>query len=364
MKTNKIAIAASFALVAGVLAGCTATPEAPTATGSEVPREDVTLRINTGVPPTHHINQNIYLPWKEYVEDATDGQVTVELYDADTLGTLATALQDVSSGVYDLTATVPSYFPESGLLPTTIAGLAFATPGDVGDANAVISEYLGRVRDQVQLEGVTVVGAGVSTPYQIFSREPLESVADLRGLQIKVAGAVDAELVDAWGAIPVQLPVSETYVGLERGTVEAAALPPETVVSFKIPEVAPHMLRINGWASVLVSIISTQFLDSLSTDMRALFDDDLLPRLAELTATTYVTVDAANSTELESMLNDSGGSIADVTDAESQELREAGRAQWEEWIATADGLGYDGQAMVDIWFDLLASKGAPLPYQP
>lgn len=320
----------------------------------------VKLRVNTGVGPSHHLVTNVFEPWKEYVEQESGGKVTVEIYNGDTLGSLNSALTDLSNGVYDAGVIVPTYFQDSGAFPLTIASLAYAYP-DLEVGNVVMDEFAEQFAEDISVEGVHLVDTSVSDTYSIFSKTPIRSVDDLSGQQVKVQGEADAALIEQWGANPVQIATSETYQALERGTIDAA---PYTLVGnagTNFQEVAPFVTQVNAWGTLSTPAMSQAFLDSLSPELRQQFDEDFLPELADLNDATYGKALEAAQSGLAEKLDEADGELIELSETELSRFQEGAAPQWEAWKAQAEGMGYDGQAMINAWMELLEGEGATLP---
>lgn len=362
MKIRKLAAALATAALVGSLAAC-ASGESPSSSesGGGAEYESVTLSINTGVPPTHHLNQNVFLPWKEYVEEATDGAVTVELYDANTLGSLTTVISDLESGLYDMGVVVPTFFLDSPLFSLTVGNLLGAAP-DQGVGSEIVTDYLSELGGDLDVQGVEIVGASVTTLYEFWSKTPLASVDDIKGLQVRVGSAIEGQVVSLLGGIPVQVPPAESYQALERATVEAAYFPAETALGFKLYEVAPNLFESNLATTVISLATRSAFLDGLSEPLRELFDTDLLPKAVELLQGSYAKVAVENTDAIEELESAGDLTVTQIADADSATVAAAAEEQWAQWIADADSKGFDGQALADQWLGLMDAAGVERPY--
>lgn len=345
---------AGAVLLLAILSGCAGTSSEASAA------DPVIMRISTGVGPSHHLVKNVFEPWKKQIEEEAGGKVDVEIYNGTTLGSLDSALTDLSNGIYDAGVVVPTYFPDSGLFPLTIAGLAYAYP-DLAVGNKVMDKFAEQFKQDIGIDGVRLVDTSVSDTYSIFSTSPIRTVDDLQGKQIKVQGKSDAELVRHWGANPVQISTSETYQALERGTIDAA---PYTLVGnagSNFQEVAPYVTKINAWGTLSTPALSEHFLDSLSPNLRDQFESDFIPSLAKLNDATYGKALPGAEKLLESKIATDGGEIIPLDDATLKEFQDASIPQWDSWQQQADEKGYDGKAMVDAWMRLLENEGASAP---
>lgn len=320
------------------------------------------IKINSGLPPTHPIVTNLLDPWLEEVEEKTDGRVKGKVYNGEALGTLSTAIDDIESGVYEVGLVVPTYFYDSSFFPMTIGSLAFAYP-DAKVGSEMFAEYIEAYEDELKTDDLVIASAFGTDPYVFFSKKPISSIADLKGVALKAQGDADTSLLSAWGAAPVSMPTGEVYEALDKNTITAAPYTKVGVMSTKFYEVAPYMTDTALWGSTFSTVINASFLDSLPSDLREIFEDQLEPRMAELALDVYPQEVEAADKALPDLLSQYGGKIVEVSAADDAKFRATGvKEQWEDWIALADKNGYDGKALVNTWFDLMEKNDLERPY--
>ena len=81
--------------------------------------------------------------------------------------------------------------------------------------------------------------------YQVFSKTPVSSLADIEGGKVAGAGMNLRYLEGINGAAGVRGGLTDFYNMLQTGLVDHAMLWPEAAKTFKIAEVAPHMLKVD-----------------------------------------------------------------------------------------------------------------------
>ncbi|MFI5627036.1 TRAP transporter substrate-binding protein [Nocardioides sp. NPDC051685] len=356
MWMKKAAVAASALSLALGLAAC------GLESGSGSGGETVTIKINTGVPPTQHLNQHVFLPWKEYVEEQTDGRVKVDIYDATTLGSLTTVLTDLESGLYDMGVVAPVFFLDSPLYGLSVGNLIGAVPeGKAG--NEIVARYLDAEGDEFTVPGVEIIGASVSTPFQFWGTKPIESIKDIEGLPVRVSSPVEAQLVSILGGDPVQVPSAEMYQALERGTVKAAYSPVETSLGVKIHEVAPHLFEANIASTVVSLGVRDAFLDGLSDSLRTEFEEDLLPKAEELLHDDLDQVLSGNEAAIDELEASGALTVNSMTDEDDATVAAAAEEQWAAWVEEADSKGFDGSALAEQWLTLMDDAGVDRPFE-
>ena len=105
--------------------------------------------------------------------------------------------------------------------------------------------------------------------YQVFSKKPIKTLADMKG--VKMAGAgYNLRYLDGIGAVGVGGSLVTYYNKLQTGVVSAAMIWPEAAATFKLYEVAPHMLKADiGAAASKVVTANAKTWKKLPADVRA-----------------------------------------------------------------------------------------------
>lgn len=154
----------------------------------------------------------------ERVQKATNGKVKVTV--SDSLVPAAQIATAIRENRVDLSAALHTYLaadePRMGI---------FNLPGLINN----VEEYK-KVGDAFWFEDTKkiwkdkwdaiVLANGVWCTQQLFSKEPIKTLADFKGKRLRVHNPQTAEVVNALGGKPVPLPVPEIYPALERGVID------------------------------------------------------------------------------------------------------------------------------------------------
>jgi TRAP-type C4-dicarboxylate transport system substrate-binding protein len=122
----------------------------------------------------------------------------------------------------------PFVSTDPGLVSRTVDSLAERFP----EFKGAWKKY-----DQVYLTNLAVLDS-----YQMFSKTPVKSLADLKGKKVNGAG-MNLRYLQGMGVAGVGGSLVTYYNNLKTGVVDAAMVWAEAAVTFKLHEVAPHMLR-------------------------------------------------------------------------------------------------------------------------
>ena len=131
-------------------------------------------------------------------------------------------------------------------------GISAVTPFIAPDARVVaravdeIAKEFPQMAKELDAENQVYLATGVVLDtYQLFSKEPINSLDDLKGKKVAGAGYNLRYLEGIEGAAGVRGGLPNFYNMLQTGVVDAAMLWPEAAKTFKIAEVAPYMLKVD-----------------------------------------------------------------------------------------------------------------------
>jgi len=195
---------------------CTAVPGA--AAGKE-------LKLAHFMPPGHTLHQKVFLPLAEDLAKATGGDLTIKIYPSEALGKgPVQQYKRAVEGVADITFCILSY--TASLFPRT---LMLALPGVAGSAEEATRKlwdvYDAYLKDEFR--EIKVLGIWVMSPTALITRtRAVYTVADMQGLKVRISSPDESEFVQACGAVPVAMPVTETYNALNTGIVDAVLIQP------------------------------------------------------------------------------------------------------------------------------------------
>lgn len=231
------------------------------------------LSVATFVPPQHHINAYLFDWFAKEVAERSGGSLTVKVYPAGQLGAgpvqqYKRAVEGVADITFGLQAYTPAIFPKSMLIipPGKSTNALEATERLL----AVYDEHLADEYQDVKLLGLFTTAGNVWA-----STKDVSTLDGLQGAKMVPYAAMTTPIVEALGAVPVQMPVTEMYTGLSTGTIDATTATYNNITApWNFWDVSSHIVTNVPvqFAMFFVAMNQERYL-GLSDEHRAIIDE-------------------------------------------------------------------------------------------
>lgn len=235
-------------------------------TGEEGADDGETTTITYSLDqPSSHIWVEATNHFADLVEEKTNGSVKVEVHDSASLGTQREALEGMQVGTMDGTVSLE---PISGIVEEIgLFGIPYLFE-DSEHLQTFLEEEPGQeLNEMMTEEGLRPLTYFMRAPRQVSSNEPVESVEDLEGMNIRVPESPTAPpAFEAMGARVVTMPVSEVYSALEQNVIDAQENPLTQIYSDNFYEVQDHIALTNHQYQAAYLLISEDTFQSLSEE--------------------------------------------------------------------------------------------------
>jgi tripartite ATP-independent transporter DctP family solute receptor len=210
--------------------------------------------------------------FKNMLEKASGGRITVELYFSGVLGKEAEVLDMVKLG------TVQGC--RGGLFERANKKyLMYTLPFLFEDADkvvAVMRSDLGQaINKGAMANGFYIPATGVAGGMRNItnSKRPIAIVDDLKGLKMRTPPIdVTIRTFKALGANPQQVAYTETYMALKTGVVDGQENPFSNVVDMKFYEAQKYLSVVNWQVHPDPFYVNPAWYNALPDDLKALFD--------------------------------------------------------------------------------------------
>ncbi|MGC9419038.1 MAG: TRAP transporter substrate-binding protein DctP [Rhodovulum sp.] len=277
------------------------------------------------------------------VAEATEGDVTIEIFPASALGDYTTVQERISVGAIDM-ATQPAATGADRQMQISsfpyLAGnwaQARAVYGPGGVVRETMAELYAK-QDITMLAAYPVYFGGISLNVD----NPNPGSTEPNGIKVRVPGIKSFQLTaQALGYIPSPIPFSEAFTAVQTGVVDGVIGSGAEGYYASFRDVTKTYIPANTHFEVWYMIVSNGSLAGLDDDDKAA----LMAAAEEFEATRW-TVAEEDQAKNEQKLADLGATIATLSDEDLAAMAEKVRA--EVWPEVLKDVGEEwGQAILD-----------------
>jgi TRAP-type C4-dicarboxylate transport system substrate-binding protein len=250
-------------------------------------------------------------------------------------------MDGVIAGQADIGCLCMAYQP-GRFIVTNVAGLPLDIPNARVGSLALLDLY--EKYKPEEFAQVKVLAMFTTAPSNIMSKKPVRSLADIEGLSLRGSGGA-AQVLAAWGANPVGMPMPATPEALQKGVVKGLLSSLETLKDFKFAEMCPYVTLTNTAIYPFAVVMNMDSWNSLPEAVQNVMNNLILEQSQW---TGYY---------MDNHVNDSIAWSKKTHNVEFIELPAAEKAKWdqrlqplkEQWTAEAKRKGLPAEA---IMFDM------------
>ena len=202
--------------------------------------------------------------WMAAVEKASEGKISFDYHPGGSLGTYVEIIEQVESGAVNMSISdmslFESYCPAFGVLysPFIIDDYDHAKNIAYGKAGELLKADLAKDTNTYLL-GMIMNGKRI-----VDTTVPIKSLDDCKGVIIRTPEAqVYTDTFKMLGMSPTAMSLTDTYTGIQTGTVQGFECPAQAIYNGGYHKIAPyiwksgHMYSFQGWTA------NQKFWDSL-----------------------------------------------------------------------------------------------------
>jgi len=137
------------------------------------------------------------------------------------------------------------------------------------------SQVLWNVWEKYQPEEfakVKVLAMFTTAPTNIMSKVPVRTLEDLKGLDLRASGGA-AQVLAAWGANPVGMPMPATVEALQKGVVKGLFSSLEVMKDFKFAETCKYVTMTDTVIYPFAVVMNMESWNKLPKDVQKVMDD-------------------------------------------------------------------------------------------
>ena len=184
------------------------------------------------------------------------------------------------------------------------------------------------------------------------TKTPIKTIADFKGMKIRTVSPAVTAALKIFGAVPVSMPVTETYTALERGVVDGTVVPWEGLVIFKMDELVKYATEANFYTVTMAVVMNKRKWNSLPADVKK-----------AIAQTTGMSLSLACGKAFDSVENpmkkkalSKGIKVFHFSDSDMKKLKALTMPLREDWVKRMDAKGLPGKAVLKTSLQYLGLK--------
>jgi TRAP-type C4-dicarboxylate transport system substrate-binding protein len=213
---------------------------------------------------------NIITDWAGQVAKESGGRLTFKLYGGGVSGDEPDVLRKIRFGQLQ-GAAMTGHGIGYIYSPARVLEIPFLFR-DYAEVDYVRAQLMPEIRAGFHDNGFELLGWMEVGFVQLFSREPIHSLEDMKKRRIWLwqGDPLGDAFFDASGLSPVPLPITEVFTSLSTGLIDTTIAPPLGAIAFQWFTKTPYMTDIPVMDGIGGLIVSRQFFDRLPPDLQAL----------------------------------------------------------------------------------------------
>ncbi len=295
------------------------------------------------------VGYTLFEEWCKSIEAKSGGELKFQCFPAKAVAADNNALFDaVRNGVIQGMNPFTLYW--SGKIPASVFLSSYPAGPDQPhqwDTMFYSMGMLEKTREIYKKFGLFYVGPIQHDANIIHSKKPVNSLADLKGMKIRVPGGMVAEVFQQFGVSTVSLPGSDIFPALEKGTIDAADyVGPAVNYELGFSQVTdyiifgpPGVMSIYQPVDLMDLTVSLRAWNSISPELQQLVEDEV--RI--YSQKHYLAIQERNIAAMEKFRAE-GDKVTRLSQEDVDAWRKAAIPIWFNWANKNE----DARAILDI----------------
>ncbi len=310
------------------------------------------IPMSTIYMSTHPTVVNAWNPWFKEVLEKTKGEIQLTYYNPNTLASLADVFDSTKSGMIGIggmdCARNPGKFP----LYTVIELPGISPNAEIGSL-ILWNLYQKYPEFRKEFRDINILWQWVSAPFQLHTtKTQIKNLANLKGMKIIAWNKTSVNILKALGANAIMLPVTDSYLALERGMADGILCPLAPIVSYKISEAVKYTTVCNLFVTPFWAGVGNPIWKNLSKSAQQVLQDTTGERMARLSGQSLDNGDLQDTKILKKQNH-----IFYILPKEEKALwMEAIKSLREDWIKEMEKMGYHNARIIMKDIDNLSKQ--------
>ncbi len=283
--------------------------------------------------------------WKNEVEKRTNGKVKINTFPGGTLLGAKGMMDGIIAGQADIGCLCMAYQP-GRFMVTNAVSLPVGIPDSATGSLVLLDLY--RKYKPASFDKVKVLTMFTTAPANIMCKIPVRTLEDIKGMDLRASGGA-AEILKAWGANQIGMPMSATPEALQKGVVQGLFSSLEVMKDLKFAEDCKYVTVTNTVVYPFAVVMNKDKWNSLPEDIKKVMEE--------------LAVEQARWTGnyMDSHVDEAVAWSKKTHKVEFIELDEKSIVKWKsvlspivnKWIKKAEEKGLDGKGIVNAIYGMI-----------
>ena len=289
----------------------------------------IKLKVSIAYPAKHPLTTKAFGVWAKQLEERTGGKVKVTLFPGGTLSKIKENYDATVAGVCDISMYVPAY--SAGRFPLSNAmNLPMLFPSSLVASQAAWDLYQQFPEFEKEYSDTKLLFFYFTPPYEIHTvKKAVNTMEDLKGLQIRTAGPISAKIMQAFGASPVAISMPEAYMGLQKGVLDGLVSPYGPMRGFKTANVTYYpTTTANLFSNAFCVVMNINKWNRLPSDIQKAVQDVSGAKAAKLFGGLFDKITGPDK----KYMKDKGDTFTTISPEEKKRWTDAVKGIRDKWV--------------------------------
>jgi len=287
--------------------------------------------------------------WAKEVEKRTKGLVKVKTFPGGTLLTARNMFDGVLAGVADIGCSCTSYEP--GRFPLLAGNDLPVGYISATQASHVLWDLTQEFKPK-SLADFKVLHMYTCAPVYIQSKDPIRSLEDLKGYELRAAGT-GVVILKALGAAAIGMPMSEVPEALQKGVIKGYTSSLEVLMDFKYAEIVKYVTDYPMCVVSFAVVMNKDSWNSLPSSVKKVIDD----LGEEQSVWTGQYMDKHIEKSLKWSKEEQGVKIIELSSEEKARWDEKLKPLIDKWVEETEAKGLPAKKFLKRLYELKAKYG-------
>ena len=287
--------------------------------------------------------------WKAEVEKRTNGKVLINTYPGGTLLGAKNMMDGVIAGQADIGNLCMAYQPGRFVVTNATSlplGISSARMGSM-----ILLDIFNKYQPKAFAK-VKVLAVFTTAPSNIMSKKAVRNFQDIKGMDLRASGGA-AQILKAWGANQIGMPMSSTPEALQKGVVQGVFSSLEVMKDLKFAEICKYVTLTNTAIYPFAVVMNLERWNSLPKDVQKIMED----LIEEQTQWTGNYMDNHVKEAISWSKKTNQVEFIQLSNQQQIQWNEKLKPMIQKWIEKADTKGLPGQKIVNDIQDLIKKHG-------